>query len=172
MFSGDKLLGGPQAGIVAGRSELVEQLRKHPLARALRLDKAAIAGLNATLLSYVMGRQDTEIPVWRMLRADLATLKRRAKRYAAAAGECATVIPSRTMVGGGSLPGQGVATWCASLRSPDGAERLARALRGAAPPVVGRIEDDAVLLDPRTVDPADDAHVVRAVTASLPRVRA
>jgi len=171
MFSGDKLLGGPQAGIIAGKTEFVGELRKHPLARALRLDKTAIAGLNATLLSYVMGRQDEEIPVWRMLRADPALLKRRARRWAAAAGEAGDVVASRTMVGGGSLPGQGVETWCARLRSPSGADAIARALRSSSPPIVGRIEADAVLLDPRTVDPTNDSEVVGAITAALPRVQ-
>ena len=167
MFSGDKLLGGPQAGIVAGRSELVAQLRRHPLARALRLDKTAIAGLNATLLSYVLGRQDEEVPVWRMLRQDLAAVKRRAQAWARAGGEAGGTVSARTMVGGGSLPGQGMETWCARLRSPGRATDLARRLRACSPPVVGRIVDDSVLLDPRTVDPANDGEVKNAITAAL-----
>ncbi|MGE0598697.1 MAG: L-seryl-tRNA(Sec) selenium transferase [Dehalococcoidia bacterium] len=167
MFSGDKLIGGPQAGIICGRADLIETLRRHPLARALRLDKFAIAGLNATLLSYVLGREDAEIPIWRMLRLESAAIRRRARKWAGAAGEAASVRQATTMVGGGSLPGQGVATWCAELRSPAGAEELAKRLREATVPVVGRIERDAVLLDPRTVAPRDDELVTRAITSAL-----
>ncbi|MGE3074388.1 MAG: L-seryl-tRNA(Sec) selenium transferase [Dehalococcoidia bacterium] len=170
MFSGDKLLGGPQAGIIAGRADLIETLRRHPLARALRLDKIAIAGLNATLLSYVLGQQDAEIPIWEMLRLGPAAIRRRAQKWARAAGEAATVREGTTMVGGGSLPGQGVPTWCTELHSPNGADELAARLRRADVPVIGRIEREAVLLDPRTVDPRDDELVARAVTSALTAV--
>jgi len=167
MFSGDKLLGGPQAGIVAGRSELVGKLRAHPLARALRLDKTAIAALNATLLAYVLERHDEEIPVWRMLRQSPGSLRKRARTWARVAGEAGSVVEFRTMVGGGSLPGQGVATWCAAVASPEGATALAARLRSAAVPVIGRVEDERVLLDPRTVDPSDDAAVSAGITSAL-----
>jgi L-seryl-tRNA(Ser) seleniumtransferase len=131
----------------------------------------AIAGLNATLLSYVLGRQDEDVPVWRMLRQDRASLKRRARQWASAAGEAGDIVESRTMVGGGSLPGQGVATWCARIRSPHGATELARRLRAGSTPVVGRIDDDAVLLDPRTVAPANDREVKEAITSALRGIR-
>ena len=167
LFSGDKLLGGPQCGIIAGRKDLVAELRRHPLARALRVDKLTIAALNATLLQYVLGRQDSEVPVWEMLRREPEALRRRARRWARAAGEAGAVVISTTMVGGGSLPGQGVPTWCAAIRHPDGADALARALRGCEPPVIGRIDEQAVLLDPRTVDPANDRAVEAAVTRAL-----
>jgi len=167
LFSGDKLLGGPQSGIIAGRSELVAELRRHPLARALRLDKLTIAALNATLMQYVLGRQDSGIPVWEMLRREPASLRRRARRWARAAGERGAVVRSRTMVGGGSLPGQGVETWCAAIRHADGADGLARRLREGQAPVIGRIENGAVLLDPRTVDPSDDRLVEEAVASVL-----
>lgn len=167
LFSGDKLLGGPQAGIIVGRAPLVAELRRHPLARALRLDKFAIAALNATLLAYVLGRQDVEIPVWEMLRRDLPSLRRRARRWAQCAGEAGAVVSARTMVGGGSLPGQGVPTWCAAIRPPGGATAFAAALRRGSPPVIGRIEDDAVLLDPRTSPARDDAEVAAAITTAL-----
>ena len=169
MFSGDKLLGGPQAGIIAGRSELVGQLRRHPLARALRLDKVAIAGLNATLQSYLGNRQDDEVPVWQMLRRDVPSIRRRAGRWAAAAGEAGAVIQSQTMVGGGSLPGAGVPTWCAAIRPPGGASEFSAYLRSIQPPVIARIESEAVLLDPRTVETADDAIVTAAITGLLRR---
>ena len=167
MFSGDKLLGGPQAGIVAGRAELVGRLRGHPLARALRLDKTTIAALNATLLSYARGRHDEDIPLWRMLREPLPQLRRRALRWANAAGEAGSLQRSTTMVGGGSLPGSGVPTWCAAIRPPGGEVAFAAALRAAPSPVVARIEDGAVLLDPRSVTPNDDVLVRDAVARSL-----
>lgn len=167
LFSGDKLLGGPQCGIIAGRAEHVARLRAHPLARALRADKLTIAALNATLLSYVLGREREELPVWEMLSRPMPVLRRRAGRWARAAGAGGTIIRSRTMAGGGSLPGQGVETWCAAIGAPGGAEALARALRESQPPVIGRIEDGRLLLDPRTTDPADDRHVERALAAAL-----
>jgi L-seryl-tRNA(Ser) seleniumtransferase len=170
LFSGDKLLGGPQCGIIAGKSRLVAELRRHPLARALRVDKVTIAALNATLMQYVLGRQDTEVPVWEMLRRDPAALRRRARRWARAAAAAGNVVPSVTMVGGGSLPGQGVPTWCAEIRHAAGADALARQLREHRPPVVGRIENAVVLLDPRTVDPSDDRLVEAAVTSVLTQV--
>lgn len=131
------------------------------------MDKLTIAALNATLLQYVLGRQDSEVPVWEMLRREPEALRRRARRWARAAGEAGAVVISTTMVGGGSLPGQGVPTWCAAIRHPDGADALARALRGCEPPVIGRIDEQAVLLDPRTVDPANDRAVEAAVTRAL-----
>lgn len=165
MFSGDKLLGGPQAGIIAGRAELVAQLRRHPLARALRLDKAAIAGLNATLQSYLFGRERDEIPVWRMLATPGEAIQRRARRWARAAGEAGDVVASITMVGGGSLPGQGVPTYCARFRAPWGATEVARRFRASRTPVIGRVEEEAFLIDPRTVSPEDDREVAEIVTA-------
>ncbi len=167
LFSGDKLLGGPQCGIIAGRGELVAELRRHPLARALRVDKVTIAALNATLMQYVAGRQDTGVPVWEMLRRDPAALRRRARRWARAAGGAGAVVPSITMVGGGSLPGQGVPTWCAEIRHSAGADAVARELREHQPPVIGRIENGSVLLDPRTVEPSEDRLVEAAVTSVL-----
>jgi len=167
LFSGDKLLGGPQCGIIAGKAEHIARLRAHPLARALRPDKLTIAALNATLLAYVLGREREEIPVWEMLSRPMPELRRRAGRWARTTGAGGAVVRSRTMVGGGSLPGQGVETWCAAVEATGGAEALARALRESRPPVIGRIEDGRLILDPRTTDPADDRHVERALAAAL-----
>jgi L-seryl-tRNA(Ser) seleniumtransferase len=167
LFSGDKLLGGPQAGIMAGQSELIEQLRQHTLSRALRLDKMAIAALNATLAAYAEGREAEEIPLWRMLSLPAAALRRRARKWAGAAGEAGSVVTSRTMVGGGSLPGAGVETPCAAIAPPGGAERLAAALRAADPPVLGRVSEERVLLDPRAVPPVWDGHVADAIRGAL-----
>ncbi len=167
LFSGDKLLGGPQAGIIAGRADLVAALRAHPLARAFRLDKTAIAALNATLLSYLEGREAEEIPVWQMLSRSAASLKARARRYVRAAGLYGTVVASRSVVGGGSLPGEGVETWCAAITGPGGATALAARLREGLVPIVGRVEADRVLLDPRTVSPNDDGAVRAAIMTAL-----
>ncbi len=169
LFSGDKLLGGPQAGIIAGRAGLVATLRGHPLARALRLDKTAIAALNATLLAYAEGREAEEIPVWRMLSLSGASLKARARRYARAAGPHGSVVASRSVAGGGSLPGEGVDTWCAAIAPPGGATGFAARLRTGPHAVVGRIEADRVLLDPRTVPPTSDRAIEEAIGEALGR---
>jgi L-seryl-tRNA(Ser) seleniumtransferase len=168
MFSGDKLLGGPQAGLIVGREDLIAGLRRHPLARALRLDKMAIAGLNATLLSYLLGREREEIPVWRMLSQDLREVRRRARAWARAAGEAGGVVAGTTMVGGGSLPGQGVPTVCASIRAPWGPDETARRLRNGRVAVIGRVTGEACLLDPRTVSPSEDAEVAALVAGMFP----
>ena len=166
LFSGDKLLGGPQCGVIAGRGALVEQLRKHPLARALRVDKLTIAALNATLMAYVEGVERDEIPVWRMLALDRDALQARASAWAQAAGSYGRVVRSESMVGGGSLPGAGRPTWCAALSAERGADWLASQLRDAGAAILGRVEEGEVLLDPRTVLEADDA-IVTATIAGL-----
>jgi L-seryl-tRNA(Ser) seleniumtransferase len=166
LFSGDKLLGGPQAGVIVGRAALVERLRRHPLARAVRPDKATIAALTATLLHYVRGEATRAIPVWRMIAAPAAELRRRTEAWAAAIGDAAGVVAERSMVGGGSLPEESLPTWALALRAPS-AEAVARRLRAGDPPVVARVERGLVLLDPRTVEPADDPLVVAAVRAAL-----
>ena len=167
LFSGDKLLGGPQAGLIVGRGELVATLRRHPLARALRVDKLAIAALNATLMAYVAGREREEIPVWSMLALEREQLEPRAQAWAQAGG--GRVVESRSMVGGGSAPGAGRPTWCAALRPERGAEWLAGALREADPAIIARVEAGETLLDPRTVAERDDGHVSATITALLGR---
>ena len=168
LFSGDKLLGGPQAGIIAGKRELVTQLRRHPLARAVRMDKASIAGLTATLLHYLRGEALTKVPVWRMIATQPADIERRARRWARALGNGARVVEGRSMIGGGSLPEESLPTKLVAL-SGDGAQvtEVARRLRVGTTPVVGRIERDALLLDPRTVGPTEDRALVAAVKAAL-----
>ncbi len=162
LFSGDKLLGGPQCGVIAGKAALVEQLRRHPLARALRVDKLTIAALNATLASYAEGREEEEVPLWRMVSANLDWIRERAERWAQAAGEAGSVVSSRSMVGGGSLPGEGVPTWCAAIGG-EGVEELARDLRAREPAIIGRLHEGQLHLDPRAVDPADDELVADAI---------
>ena len=166
LFSGDKLLGGPQAGIIAGRAELIAVLRRHPLARAVRMDKASIAGLNATLLHYARGEAVEKVPVWRMVALPVEAIERRARRWARSLGEGATVVDGRSVVGGGSLPGESLPTRLVAIASPD-VDALAKRLRLAETPVIGRVEHDRLLLDPRTVDPRDDATLLRVVRAAL-----
>ena len=163
-FSGDKLLGGPQAGILAGRRDLVQACRKHPLYRALRLDKIVLAALEATLRLYVEGRSD-EVPTVRMLtmgRPDCDQL-------AAGLADCGlqvTVEDDVGFSGGGALPGQAIPSRVVALRGRPPQE-LARALRLGDPAVVPRVARDAVLLDPRTLLPGQVAEVVAAVRAIL-----
>jgi len=164
-FSGDKLLGGPQAGLIAGREALVAALRQHPLARALRVDKSTLAALQATLLHYVRGEAEKEIPVWQMIAMPLEVIAARAADWAAELrghGISALVVPAFSTVGGGSLPGEVLPTRALAVThaSPTA---LAAALRAADVPVVGRIAEDQLLLDPRTVTPGADGMLCRAV---------
>jgi len=152
-FSGDKLLGGPQAGVVVGKAEYVQPLKRHPLARALRPDKLCLAGLQATLLSYATERAVEQIPVWRMIAAPLEEIERRARRWQRAlgqAGVAAEIVDGESTVGGGSLPGETLPTKLVALPAahPD---QLAAALRAADQPLIARIEGDRLVLDPRTV---------------------
>jgi L-seryl-tRNA(Ser) seleniumtransferase len=162
-FSGDKLLGGPQAGLLVGRKVWIDALRRHPLARALRIDKVTLAALLATLRHYLRGDAETAIPVWRMIAAPLGSLAERAGRLAGLLG--GEVIAGRSTVGGGSLPGQTLDTCLVALpdRAPDA---LAARLRRARPAVVGRLQDDRLVLDPRTVLPEQEESLVAAVRAA------
>jgi len=161
--SGDKLLGGPQAGIVLGRADLIAHLKKFPLTRALRVDKTTLAGLQATLRHYLLGEATDKIPVWRMIGQDEATLEKRAKawvRRLKSLGVVARVVPGRSTVGGGSLPGETLPTHLVALEvaSPD---TVAARLRAGEPPVITRIEDGRLVLDPRTVLPEQEAMLWR-----------
>ena len=154
-FSGDKLLGGPQAGLIVGRAGLIAELRQHPLTRALRVDKCTLAALQATLLHYARGEAERVVPVWRMIATPLDELAARAADLAAglrAAGIPATVVQATSTIGGGALPGETLPTWAIALAAP-APDALAAALRRGDPPVVGRILDEQLLLDPRTVAP-------------------
>jgi len=169
MFSGDKLLGGPQAGIIVGKKQLVEKLRKHPLARAVRIDKTRLAGLAATLTHYLKGEAEQKIPVWQMISMPLGEVERRAQEWAEHLGSLGAVAGGESVVGGGSLPGSTLPTRLVVVkgspkaRGPSLVQELAQKLRTNRPPVIARIEGNALLLDPRTVLPDEDQAVVRAL---------
>jgi L-seryl-tRNA(Ser) seleniumtransferase len=163
-FSGDKLVGGPQAGIIVGQKEYVAKLKRHPLARALRIDKTRLAGLAATLLHYLKDEAPAKIPVWRMIAAPLHDIERRAVLWADALGGAAEVVPGETMVGGGSLPGGSLPTRLVSLGGRN-VKMIAERLRLREIPVIGRVEKERLLLDPRSVLPEEDSTVIKALRA-------
>jgi L-seryl-tRNA(Ser) seleniumtransferase len=174
-FSGDKLLGGPQAGLIVGRREAVEKIRKHPMARALRSDKLTLAALEATLRLYLDPRRAlAEIPVMRMLAVSAEELRKRCLRLRrglrTACGDRlqTSIVPETSMVGGGALPltelpGYALAVTAAGLS----ADALAARLRTGDPPVVGRIREDRLLLNPRTLSRDEEKDLIRAVSAAL-----
>ncbi len=148
-FSGDKLLGGPQTGIIVGKKVLIDKVKKHPLARAVRADKTCLAGVTATLTHYLKDETEREIPIVRMMSLTLEQVKVRAEAWREALGQ-GDVIQSESTVGGGSLPEESIPTFVLSLqvKSPD---KFLKKLREANPPIIARTENDKVLLDPRTV---------------------
>jgi L-seryl-tRNA(Ser) seleniumtransferase len=173
-FSGDKLLGGPQAGVVLARSprgvDAVRKMSRHPLARAVRIDKLTLAALEATLRQRLGGHLD-DIPVERMLRMGIDEIRRRAGLWSVKLedrGVKTTLIPGESAAGGGSLPGHALPTMLIALAGP--ASRLATALRRGDPPVIARIEKDACCLDPRSVLRGDDEQLIDAVEAAVKSV--
>ncbi len=164
-FSGDKLLGGPQAGIIVGRAEFIDKLRKHPLARAIRADKLCLAALTATLLHYLKGEALREIPVWQMISASPGAIQKRAETWKNTLG-LGQVIPSQSTVGGGSLPEETLPTYVLALpvRSPN---RFMDRLRRCQPPVIGRLDADNVIFDPRTVLEDQDQELIAAISISM-----
>jgi L-seryl-tRNA(Ser) seleniumtransferase len=173
-FSGDKLLGGPQSGLIVGQEAVVRRLLRHPLARAVRLDKATIAGLAATLLLYRKREASAKAPVWQMIGARPEELKRRAEIWATALrerGASVSVQPSLSTTGGGSLPEETLPTWLLAIAS-NHPNRIAARLRRPASrngllPVVARVEKDLVLLDPRTILTGEDEPLLAALMAAL-----
>ena len=153
-FSGDKLLGGPQAGIIIGKADLIAKIKKHPLARAVRADKACLAGLSATLLHYLKDEAEREVPIVKMMSLTLKQVKGRAEAWTAELGQ-GQVVEGESTVGGGSLPGESMPTFLLSLQVKS-AEKFLRALRKNNPPIIARTENDKVLLDPRTVLPEQE----------------
>jgi L-seryl-tRNA(Ser) seleniumtransferase len=163
-FSGDKLLGGPQAGIILGNKELIDRLKVHPLARAIRADKMALAALSATIEHYLKDEALNKIPVWQMISADDKNIKTRAESWqnSIQAGE---IKSAKSMIGGGSLPGETLPTWIWALDVKHPQEFL-ETLRKGTPAVVGRIEDDRVIFDPRTILPDLDSVFLEQVQSA------
>jgi L-seryl-tRNA(Ser) seleniumtransferase len=160
-FSGDKLLGGPQAGIIIGKNDLIKNIQKHPLARALRSGKLTLAGITATLTHYLKDEAEREVPIWRMIAKPLDTIQTTAENWRQFLG-AGDVISGRSTVGGGSLPTEEMPTFLLAL-DPPSADAFLSTLRNAHPPIIARIEDDRVLLDPRTVFPEQEAALLRTL---------
>jgi L-seryl-tRNA(Ser) seleniumtransferase len=164
-FSGDKLLGGPQAGVIVGRANLVARLRNNPLLRAVRIDKMTLAALGATLALYRDPTLREDIPVYRMLSMSLDELRRRAVAYVSAIPQ-AVAIDSDAYVGAGALPQTRIASIAVAVTTPK-PDLLAATLRGGSPPIVPRVDEECVLLDLRTIAPDDDNVVIARLADSL-----
>jgi L-seryl-tRNA(Ser) seleniumtransferase len=167
-FSGDKLLGGPQAGIIVGKASYVDPLKTHPLTRALRPDKLCLVGLQETLLHYLREEAIEKVPVWRMIAMPLEAVVERARRWQETlheAGIPANVVAGYSTVGGGSLPGETLPTRLLALAS-EHPDQLARALREVDPPTIARIENDQLVLDPRTVLPEEEQSLLKNLVAA------
>jgi L-seryl-tRNA(Ser) seleniumtransferase len=164
-FSGDKLLGGPQAGIILGRAKLVSKLKKHPLARAVRADKLCLAALSATLIHYIKSEHETKIPIWRMISAQPDDLRHRAIKWIEELGE-GELLEGQSTIGGGSLPGETLPTWLAAFRarSPD---RILADLRKSSPAIIARIENDQIICDPRTVLAEQEEQLIANLRGAL-----
>ena len=168
-FSGDKLMGGPQAGIIVGKKQLMDRLKKHPLARVVRIDKIRLAGLVTTLIHYLKGEAVNKIPVWRMISAPLEEIDQRARLWAQSLKGLATVVEGETMIGGGSLPGGTLPTRLVAVggegkrKHQNIAQVLSQRLRCQEIPVVGRVSGNILLLDPRSVLPEEDKIVLKSL---------
>lgn len=164
-FSGDKLLGGPQAGIIVGKQEAIVRLKKHPLVRALRVDKLTLAALQATLLHYLKNEATQKIPVWQMISATPQTLQTRAEVWVERwnkFGLDAQIVDSVSTVGGGSLPGETLPTRAVALTVPS-PDTFSAQLRANSPPIMARIENDRVMIDPRTIQPHDESLLLEGI---------
>lgn len=160
-FSGDKLLGGPQAGIIVGCATLISKLKKHPLVRAIRADKMCLVALAATLTHYLKEESNREIPVWRMIATPPDQLLLRANTWATHLGY-GEVIPGKSTIGGGSLPEETLESYLLALRVPNPNRVLAK-LRQASPPIIARLEEDKLVFDPRTVLPEQDETLINEI---------
>jgi len=164
-FSGDKLLGGPQAGIIIGKEKLLKPIRVHPLARALRAGKLTLAGVTATLTHYLKNEAEKEIPIWQMISRPIESIKTTAENWREYLGT-GEVTAGFSTVGGGSLPTEEMPTFLLAL-APEKPDVFMRVLRSSNPPVIARIEEDRVLLDPRTVLPEQEAALLRVLVRAL-----
>ncbi|MEA2447413.1 MAG: L-seryl-tRNA(Ser) seleniumtransferase [Actinomycetota bacterium] len=171
-------MGGPQAGVIAGRSALLRWVASHPMARALRVDKLTLATLQATLLIHLEGRAEAELPLWRMIRTTPEELKLRAHEVASALGRRVgpdvkiEVREMPSVVGGGSLPGVQLKSWGLTIAIGDmGAEELQTTLRTGSPPVIGRVEDGLLVLDLRTVLDEETGQLIESIAETLAETR-
>jgi L-seryl-tRNA(Ser) seleniumtransferase len=173
MFSGDKLLGGPQSGIVVGSQGSVAAVRRHPLMRALRVDKMTLAALEATLAEHLAGRAARTVPVTAMIGLPVESIGRRADALAArlsASGVGASVLEGHSTIGGGSAPGSALPTRLVAVDDAGAsASGVESALREGVPPVIARIEHEQVVLDLRTVPPAQDDLLATLIVAAVRR---
>jgi L-seryl-tRNA(Ser) seleniumtransferase len=160
-FSGDKLLGGPQAGIIVGKKELLDKIKKHPLARAVRADKTCLAGVTATLLHYLKDEAEREIPILKMMSLTPKQIHGRAEAWMRELGQ-GQVVEGESTVGGGSLPDESFPTFLLSL-SVESPEKFLKQLRAQNPPIIARTANDMVLLDPRTVFPEQEGALLVGV---------
>ena len=169
LFSSDKLLGGPQSGIIIGKKHFIDQISKHPIARAVRLDKLSMAALNTTLLHYVKDEVNEKIPVWKMISTPLAEIQSRACNWMDSLGENVDIEEGFSTIGGGSMPGQLISTTLVTIPGKNfgGAEKLAYGLRKSCPPILGRIENEKIILDPRTVLPEQDRILIESIKTIL-----
>jgi L-seryl-tRNA(Ser) seleniumtransferase len=164
-FSGDKLLGGPQAGIIVGRKVLLDKLRKHPLARAVRVDKLCLAALAATLEHYLKDEFERTIPVWQMIARPEKQIKARAAHWAKTL-ELGEVVSGQSTVGGGSLPEETLPTFLLALSVPQ-PNKFLTLLRAQNPPIIARVDNDRVVLDPRTVLPEQEGALLVGLANAL-----
>jgi L-seryl-tRNA(Ser) seleniumtransferase len=164
-FSGDKLLGGPQAGIILGRRTLIQKIKKHPLGRALRADKLCLAALAATILHYLKDEAESQIPVLQMMAQTLESLQKRAQGWTNTLGK-GQVIPGFSTIGGGSLPEETLPTWLMALSVPQPNRFLAK-LRLGNLPIIARIENEKVVFDPRTVFPEQETLLLAGIRSAL-----
>lgn len=164
-FSGDKLLGGPQSGIIVGRKDLIEKIRKHPLARTFRVEKMCLAALSATILHYLRDEALQEIPIWKMISASPDQIKQRALHWLEIIKQ-GELIAGHSMIGGGSLPEESLPTWLLAISS-DRPDKLLARLRSGNAPIIARTEHDKVLFDPRTILPEDEPLFLRGIKNAL-----
>ena len=169
-FSGDKLLGGPQAGIIVGKAEIVNQIKAHPLYRALRPGKFTLSGLEETVLLYLKGQALEKIPIWKMISQPAEKIKERAVRILkqiSSKSAKLSVVQTTSYLGGGSLPGQGLPSYAVALETVLPLEDIAKRFRLAKPPVIGRIYQERFLLDLRTVFPEQDSVIASVISQIL-----
>lgn len=175
-FSGDKLLGGPQAGIIVGKKAAIDKLKKHPLTRAVRIDRTRLAGLVATLMHYMCDETLTHIPLWSMISMEINEIERRARMWAAEVG-CGIVECGVSLVGGGSLPGSTLPTWLLVFKETGISGRnkvlpsLSKRLRSGMPSILCRIDNDCLILDPRSVAYSEEAPLLLALKREISGLR-